>query len=285
MSLGPATIVEGPAPQAPQFTLWGAAQNPDTVPDETGNTERWVNGVNVSTYGCGPALGYVPCSGSGTIQKDAGGGPGLVEDVQPVVVYLPVRCHVQHAGVFDDLRSRASVTFQAVEYALIEHEFWTGQLQPSNPHLAAGSNVTQLYGGAAVSLRRAVGALERCIAKTGMRGMIHCAADVGSDLVQSGGAKQDGSRLVTPLGTIVVPGYGYPGTSPDGTDPGLDKSWAYATGLVQLRRQPTPNVIPERESDAFDRSTNEMLLTVERAYLAAWDGCLHNAVLIDRNPA
>jgi hypothetical protein len=276
MSLGPASIVDAPAPQPPQFTLVGSAQ----VADET--DERWMNGVRVRTFPCGPALAYSVCGGSGGINKAPGDGPGLLDTVEPVQIYLPVSCQVRHGDLYSDLRAMAVTAFGTYEYAAIEREFELGEIEPANPRLAAGAAVTQLNGGAAAKLRLGVGLLELCIAKTGSLGMIHARADIASDLVQSGGARQVGSRLVTPLGTIVVPGYGYTGAAPNGTAPAANQAWVYATGLVQLRRQTTPIVIPDSVADAVDHQTNTMEITVERAYQVAWDGCLHSAVLIDR---
>lgn len=272
MSLGPHKVVDGAPPQPPLYTLFGAAQGAEEADD------RWINGVLVRNYPCGPADVYDPC--------DATINPGTAPDgdqIDPYVVHLEVQCHARHGQVWADIQGQARVAFAAYEYAAFETEFWMGAVIPGNRHLAQPS-ADEPNGPTATSLRNAIGLLEQAIADSGARGMIHTTAAVGSDLAQAGGATKDGSgRLVTPLGTIVVPGYGYPGSGPDGTDAAQGQAWAYATGIVHARREPQPRVVPDNPSQTLDRATNLINVRVERAYAAGWDGCLHAAVLVDRS--
>jgi hypothetical protein len=286
MALGPSKLVDAPAPQPPRYTLVGAAQGVDET------DERWINGVSLRTYPCGPALAFGTCSpagSAGVLAKSVGNGPNLISDVQPVSIYFPMTCQLRYGAAWQDLEGMARVSFAAYEYAAFEREFWTGAIEPTNPHLASGTTatggaVTVLNGGVATSIRGAMGLLEGCIAKSGQRGMIHCTTAVGSDFVQAGGASDKGGVLVTPLGTILVPGAGYPGTSPDGVDPGGWLSWAYATTMVQYRRAANATVIPTSVEQGLDRVTNTVRLDVERPYMAAFDyRCLLSAVLIDRS--
>lgn len=275
-SLGPRNLANAAAPQPPQFTLVGAAQ----VVDEA--NERWINGVAFRAYPCGPALAYSVCGGSAGISKTGGDGPGLIggdAGVQPVVIYLPVQCQVRYGDVFGDLRDMATVAFGVYELAAFEREFWSGEIEPGNPRLAS-TDAVPLNGGAATMPSNALSLLEQAIADSHAAGMIHCTPRVATRWAHAGGLSVKGGKLVTPLGTTVVPGYGYPGTGPDGSNPGSGKSWAYATGPVQLLRSKV-TVLPDVAAEATVRPTNTMLLTVERAYLATRDQCLHAAVQVD----
>jgi hypothetical protein len=254
----------------------GAAQ----VVDEA--NERWINGVAFRTHPCGPALGYSVCGGSGGISKAAGDGPGQIggdAGVQPVVIYLPVECTVRYGDSFGDLRDLAVVAFNVYELAAFEREFWAGTIEPGNQRLASPDAVS-LNAGAATSPSNALSLLEQAIADSGAAGVIHCTPRVATRWAHTGGLSAKGGRLVTPLGTTVVPGYGYPGTGPDGSDPGTGKSWAYATGPVQLRRSKV-TVLPDIAAEAILRPTNTVTITVERAYLSVRDECLHAAVQVD----
>lgn len=276
MSLGPHKVVDGAPPQPPLYTLFGAAQGAEEVDD------RWINGMLVRGYPCGPSHAYDPCGGSaGGVTLSPGSAPDASQ-LDPYVVWLDVQCRAGQGSVWADIQGQARVAFAAYEYAGLEREFWTGAANPANRHLASAT-AAKPNGTTATSVRNAVGLLEQAIADSGARGFIHTTAAVASDLAQSGGASRDGGKLVTPLGTVVVPGYGYPGTGPDGSTPSAGQAWAYATGIVHARREPQPRVIPDNPADSLDRITNLIDVRVERAYAAGWDGCLHAAVLIDRS--
>lgn len=276
-TLGPRKYLPGPPPQPPLYTLFGAASTVDEPND------RWINGLTVSGYPCGPVDRYSLCGGSAGIAKPAAAAPPLAYDVDPFTLVYPFRCRAYHGQVWDTVREQALAAFEAYEAQGFEEEFWTGELEPGNPHLTDNDTVTVLNGGTATSLRNAMGLLEQAIADSGAKGMIHTSACVGSDMAQSGGASKDGNKLVTPLGTIVVPGSGYHGTGPNGSTPGAHQRWAYATGLVAAWREPTARVIPDNITQAHDRVTNDVVITVERVYAAGWDRCLHAAVLVDRS--
>jgi hypothetical protein len=275
MSLGPPIVADGPAPQPPQFTLIGAAQIPDDA------NERWMNGVQLRTYPCGPAQGFAFC---GTDTIASGDGPGLVggdAGVQPFGIYLPVECQVRHGALFPELEGLARVAFAAREPAAVEREFELGEIESGHPTLTqAGADI--LNAGDPTSTSNALSLLEQAIADSGVRGVIHCTPRVASRWSHIGGLSVQGGKLVTPLGTPVVPGYGYTGAAPEGgADPAAGQSWAYATGPVQLRRQAQPTVLPDTAAQAVTRPTNLMQLHVERIYWLAWDECLHAAVLAD----
>jgi hypothetical protein len=275
--LGPTALLDGQPPAPPLFTLFGAATSPDDVADD-----RWIGSFAAETYPCRAGGVYDPSCGGSALVRPSAAAPAGTPVVQPFVAQLVVACEDWAVGSYDRLRQRALAAFAAYESWFVEREFATGAAIPANPHLSMTS-ATTLNAAAATSVVNGIALLEQAIANQGGRGMIHVPAHIGYQLALSVGCSRDGSRLVTPLGTIVVPGQGYPGNAPDGAAPAdAGKGWCYATGLAQARRAPNPTVLPDSIGEALDRTTGQVTLIVERPYAVTWDRCVHAAVLIDR---
>jgi hypothetical protein len=212
-----------------------------------------------------------------------------------------------------DYVGRAERALAAATPKGVEREFWTGTVAQAagwpNRYLADNSNAVDVTPtpGTAVVLPEAVELLEDALAMCGAggRGMIHCAAwsTPSYSLVRN-----EGGLLLMPRGTIVVPGDGYLGTGPDGTDPSSSgETWLYATGVVDLRLGPievfgqqgasrqgdagqwfdpaSSGFDPERFAPVLvDRTVNKLAVRARRMVAATWDGACLFAVLAALNP-
>lgn len=165
---------------------------------------------------------------------------------------------------------------QAREEARVEQAFWTGDL--GNVSTLKGATV--LNAGVAVSPLEGLGLLEEWIAANyGSLGVIHmtkATATVYETL------QHQGNRLLTPLGTPIVAGAGYDGSSPAGAAAGAGNSWAYVTPAMFGRRSEvfTSSGIP---GDLLDRDQNNLYALAERNYLIGFDPVGAAAILIDRS--
>lgn len=210
-----------------------------------------------------------------------------------------------------DYIGRAERALAAATPKGVEREFWTGEVATNAgwPNLfLANSDAVDLTPtpGTAVTLPEAFELLEDGLATcgAGLRGMIHVAAwsTPSYSLVRN-----EAGLLLTPRGTIVVPGVGYLGTGPDGSDPSSDgNAWLYATGIVDVRlgeiemfgQQGQSTVAdgqwfdpassgfdPERFAPVLvDRTVNKLAVRARRMVAATWDGACHFAVLAALNP-
>lgn len=272
--------VNGPRPLPPRYGLIPSALIVDTAREGSG--DRWMNGVSVWPYPDALASGYDACTGGTPQVKDDGENPDNV-DFQALTVVLPVTCTARSMHDQAEYVDRATVALESVEGWRVEHEFWTGELFPASPHLNDG-NATVLNSGVATSAMNALALLEEAIAATGRAGWIHATVGVVSTWSSMFQVYKDGPRLVTALGTVVVPGAGYDGSGPGTSgDPAGTGAWAYATGPVEIRRS-NVFVVPGEMSQAMTASpnTNDITYRAERVYVTDWDATLQAGVLIDR---
>lgn len=274
MTYGPLYPLDGARPSAPRYTLVTAAQVV-TIDDE-----HWMNGVAVRGYPCEDARVWASCIGTTPDTAKADGSGVIVGEFDPFTVYLPETCTARGIVSDADFRARAVAAFSAREAAALEYEFWTGTLLATNPHLdAAGATI--LNSGTTVGLVRGLELLEDAIGSSTSAGMIHCTPALATGWASVGLASREGTQLVTPLGTIIVPGSGYPGTAPAGGGAASgSETWAIATGMVQVVRSEA-SVLPPTLAEALDRESNEVTYRVERHYVATLDGCLRAAVKVD----
>jgi hypothetical protein len=87
----------------------------------------------------------------------------------------------------------------------------------------------------------------------------------------------NGSVARTVLGTPVVAGGGYPGTSPAGVAASTGEAWAYATPAL-LGYRSAIFYPSSRSGDLLDRGVNDLYGVAERSYLVGWDPCDVGAV-------
>lgn len=242
------------------------------------------------------ALTATPTGGSGTITIAAikgGAAVGLPKDLDsnsgdlgladPFTVYGHFNC--SPVGFSPEMaQDRATQHLIAGEEARVEQAFWTGDLL-NDPNLAESANdVTPNPPGTAISASAALAVLEDFIAVGyGSLGVIHMTRGVAALLLADRKLVATGARLTTGLGTPVVAGAGYPGTSKTGADPGVGEAWAYATpALFGYRSEVFTS--SNRSGDLLDRGTNDLYAIAERTYLLGFDpmdGLAVGAVLLD----
>lgn len=251
------------------------------------------------------------CTADGSNDHVPGSQPpaALVQTV-PWLVEVEDDCSLMgFAGV--DYVGRAQRALAAATPVGVEREFWSGEVAAAagwpNLFLASpdATDVTPTPG-TSVTLPEAFELLEDALASCGNggRGMIHAAAwsTPSYSLVRN-----EAKVLLTPRGTIVVPGSGYLGTGPNGADPSASgETWLYATGIVDVRLGPIEvfgqqgqsretagqwfdpadgGFDPARFAPALvDRDTNKLAVRARRMVAATWDGACHFAVLAALNP-
>lgn len=173
-----------------------------------------------------------------------------------------------------------------------EYTFWTGNTVNSSgvaatvyPHLAAAVPVldgtvllqpaaTTAVTGTGLDPRTGLGILEEALATCyGGKGLIHVPLRVFTHLHGNGLLVRDGDRWRTAVGNWVVPGGGYPGTSPAGAAPAnsLEGGWMYATSPIWGYRSDITVFDPPSN---LNRSIDTVTARAARNYLLAWDCCL-----------
>lgn len=272
-------ILDGPAPQPPRYSLLTAAQRVDEA------DERWANGGAIWPYPCGVVDVRNICAGSGAYTRSVV-SQVAAGNVDAYEASIGFQCHAGgiHDNDFQAFKDRARLAFEAMEAAAVEAEFLAAAQLTNNVPLKgdAGHVPTLLNAGAATSVKNGFALLEGAIAGSKRRGMMHMSPRVASweDL----GVVTENQNLVTRLGSLVVPGYGYDmiGVTPQGGAAATGtQEWAYATGLIEYRSGPI-RILPDRPQDGLDRSSNQYTVWVTREYLVTWDRCVHAAVKIDR---
>lgn len=273
---GPPQPYDAPLPQAPKYTLVGASFVPPT------SDERWANGITIRPYQVETPDLYDQCgSGSGIIAKTTG-TPEILTDFSAFTVLVAESCTTRSIGNDNDLAERAQNVLTAVESFGVEGEFERAALMPANPHLT-DANAQIQAGGTVTNSINGLALLEKAIAVTGRRGVIHATPALATKWISDHMLEDDGAgKLRTLLGTIVVPGAGYQGTPPLGQAANTGTvEWAYATGPILVLKG-SPFQIPQRLDQALNRSINFVTYRVERLYAYGWDRQLQAAVKIDR---
>lgn len=186
-----------------------------------------------------------------------------------------------------DPQGRVERLMAAVESRRIEDELWTGTLSAAasfdNRFLADVTNVDIVTESGEVDAIQGLACLEQGLADcdVGGRGMIHATAATVTHWSRFGLVRRQGPLLLSPNDHYIVAGQGYPGTSPDGEIPAsIGSTWAYATGLVQVRRGPL-QILPTDDSEAVDRTNNTRTYRASRLAAAWWSGCCHLGARLD----
>lgn len=208
------------------------------------------------------------------------------------VVYTWIPCGLVGIGE-SELRRRTLAAHNNNAQYVVERTFWTGGAFNTPQHLAEDVPITEVVGGSTVNLQTAatvlvtgapvdvvegVGRLEQAMADCyGGVPFIHAprgtTAHLGANHLLS---DKSTKNLLTRNGSIVVPGPGYPGTSPAGVAPTAGTTWLYATGSVKMwQSEPIWNSRDAREF--LGRSINDTVLIVEQRFALAWD-CCHFAI-------
>lgn len=280
----PETAVVARPAVPPRVGLIASAANPTdgaSSPERTendGGTQWWKGSFGSLPEGCGSAGVFDLCE-SGAFEITS--GPDIVA-FQPFGVWAGDECGTWG---FDarDFRGRAERQLRSCEGAQIEAEFWTGALARDkvnddpdstfsvNRYLA--SEDSDVITSGADTPTNVLALLEQALGdcNCGQQGMIHATRGVASLWHQGGALRREGNLLLTVNDTIVVPGAGYPGSGPYG--PAADGHvWAYATGMVEVRRGPIV-VTPDSFEKARNRADNDLEFYAARPAAATWDGC------------
>jgi hypothetical protein len=289
--------VDPSRPVPPPVGLLPSALSP---PD--GEDQRWVNGFAFQALDCIPGGRFDPCDEDLDLQI-----PGNPENVDyvPFAVWTGFKCSPWDP-VLDWARA-VTEALLAVEEEQISAEFWRGDIarDASHPNRYLTDPDSDNLSSSALSANDALACLEQYLASCngGQQGMIHASRQLVT-LWQIGGAlRREGRRIYTVNDTVVVPGAGYDGSGPaDGAspEPAAGSQWAYATGLVTVRREslqdvaiPVPGIAGETATitvpqviggpnwEGVDRSTNTIEARAQRLAAATWSGCCHAAVEVD----
>lgn len=274
----PATVVQAPPATPPRVSLVTAGRDP-RPPDE-----RWTAGFS---------YGYVNCVPEPTIHDACAVGENRAVGTRttapppttPWVVEVADKCS---AFGFDsgDYQARAAQLLDAATPWGIEHEFWRGDAAQAdawgNLYLADhGSPAFVDVGGAAVKLFDGLALLQEAIGNSRTRGMIHADVRTVSLWESFGfGLRREGQLLLDAFDNYIVPGGGYDGSGDQGAAAAAGHAWAYATGIVEVRRA-APQTTPATFGEALDRRNNTIVFAASRFVAATWDGCLHAGVLLD----
>src|SRR6478609_6962944 len=229
---------------------------------------HWINGIEWQALTCDPALSYdVVC-------EDPDEDPETarlrlwVEDVEATgnrgnasafSVYGFAKCGLPGGRDLQKGEEEATAHLLSREEAEVEAQTWSRM----------SAEATDLNPAGAVSPSKALAILERWMgSEYGSLGAIH--ADRGAaTLLADHIANQNGPRLLTKIGTPVVAGAGYPGTSPAGVLT-ADVAWVYASPALFGYRGP---VYPSDREGGFDRGTNDHYAVASRGYVVGFDPC------------
>lgn len=283
-----ANIIDDPDPHwQAGLSVWGYPPTGDWVPDTT--SPGYVGGAPDQ-----PAT-WALCWSDATTAGVKSTGTAIPNPLfDAFTVYLAATCTA--ASVFtgknagetqDEYQSRmqqafvdrALQSFGAAESWAVEREFSQGLILPGNPFLG-DANAVVLAAGAAQDPRTALSYLANAIGQTGQMGIVH--ADPATITAWGEFYIQASSQsLITIDGNPIVRGSGYVGAGVVGRTGLADgQSWAFATGLIDIRRT-AAFVVPGDISEALDRGDNTISYYVERTYAVDWDTVLQAAVLVD----
>lgn len=239
--------------------------------------ERWV-GFSWSPESCGIAT-PADITGCGAPTPLVVPDSPDIREYEPIGLWAGEKCSPWDRG--RDWQGRARRQLQSAQSYQLEREFWTGTLAQAqgypNAYLASAGADT-LSGGALAPLD-ALACLEEGIARAtaGSRGMIHATPATVTHWANGGALRREGNQILTVLDTIVVPGSGYPGSSPAGVAAANGSVWAYGTEMVDVRLGDI-FFVPEGTADSLERRGNTIEQYAWRAAAASWDGCAHVAV-------
>lgn len=295
MGLGPRQVVSAPPAAPPSVGLVAAARDWGRTPDPIDPDNRWMNGYAYSPENCVAADVADPCDP--TFDFTPAANQGIVE-AEPFLVWAPDEC-----SAFDfrnrNYEARAIRVLEACESKQIARELWRGDLSIesgwNNSRLA--SLDSDVVGAAASAPKDALACLEQGLAECGCgaQGMIHATRQLVTHWQGENLLRREGNLILTYLDTVVVPDAGYDGSgppvAPGDTQPVKEAAsgsiWAYATGMVFVKRGPI-EVVPVVNGETVDirnalaRGNNTVSVRAQRMATATWDSrCCHLAVEVD----
>lgn len=278
-SLGPQAVVTAPLISPPNRGLIVSA-------NEAANQDaRWENGYAYAPENVNQNDTVADACSYGTAHSQ----PNAAQvTFNPYIIEAFDQCS-SFAFQSRDYVGRAQRLLLASQEKKLAHEFWSGtQAQASgwaNNYLANShaANFTEV--GTGLSPEQALACLEMALSHcgSGVRGMIHCSADLFTHWSYAGHAfERVGKLIITQNDTIIVCSPGYDGSGPDNAAPVNGAVWAYATGIVNVRLGDVV-VVPDTMAEAIDKSLNTVKYGAYRAGAADWDNVCHFAVSVNIN--
>lgn len=294
MTLDAARMFVGPPVYTPaRWGLWDSIDHvedggltPVTLDELEADTDHghWQLGVKFEVDSFAFAgVTTDPCTGAPATKTPTQVGI-VTRGATPFTVFAEIQC--SPVGHWEDYAARTVQALKNGEARAIEREFWTGA-GGTMPHLAASVAVTsnnELVQTAATDLNlggsddvlEGLSALEaNLVSCYGGLGIIHVPWLAIPQLFSELAVIKDGKVLRTQLGTLVVAGAGYPGTSPLGVAPAAGHVFAYATGAMSGWRSKITVTGPR---PSLRRDVNTMVMVAERTYVLAVDSSCHFAV-------
>ena len=274
-------VIDGSVPVRRPFGIFSVA---DIIQEAK---ERWLNGGTVYGYPGGAPLLWDPsCREVPASPGKSEGGEVKTPSFGSVTMYLPITCTAASVGNPDTFADRARLAAAAKSQFAVERQLVSGEGLASQPYLG-DANVTQIFGGAAVSAEEGLAALEEQMALEDGVGVIHAPPSIVS--MWSSEKLEKGTRLLTYNGTPVISGAGYINQVPDGEaaidNTTSDRQWIWGSGPIQLRMTEVEK-IPDDISEALTRTgddSNKVTFLGERHFLVSWDTEIQVAALIDRS--
>lgn len=276
----------------PRISLVSSAEVTETTrPEEM----RWGQGIELWPEPCAP-----PDDSAWWVCEDGTNGGDSAENVvgtkdkvdnepirryRPFTIFVALGCSTSQLQQGEELVARANRAIEAWQSHLIERELLDGTVAQAagfpNDYLENSPTTFTISEDYDVLDVDMLGVLEAelGLCQPGQVSMIHASRFqvmrwFGRGLLE---AEPNGRRLRTKLGTIVVPGTGY---ATGGAPPDRE---AYGTGLVRVWLGPIVRLTMEpaavnRDRYGIDpaevvRGTNDLVMIVERAVAALWDGC------------
>lgn len=258
MTIIPGLIVPAPEPLRTRYGLFTAASGPlDLPPHGEGGGVRYVPGTCGTAYAVG-----VTC-----YDDEESSAPEKPHDTDNAEVQTGVFAVLSTLNcgapgyTWEEYQAKVQRRLESTEQAAVEAALWSGLDLDGNDLgiLTLDGQAQDVDPGYDPGLiTDVVGALERYAyteQQYGYTAYIHAPVEVAAFAAEAGMAIRDGSRIITPLGSVWVFG-------------------AYGSGSVIITGQTTVWRAPEIQVyDAFDRTTNEVLLVAERTYAVGFD-CL-----------
>jgi hypothetical protein len=224
---------------------------------------HWANGIEWEAMTCGPVSGISDPDCDTDIDKFFR-EMSQVGEATSFTVYGSAKCGAPGGGAFQKAEEAAQAHLLAREEAQAEAQVWA--------RLAA--QATDLNAAGALAPAEALALLEDWMGRVyGSLGAIHGSRAAVSILDTRVNAS--GSRLLTKVGTPVVAGAGYPGSSPAGAAHAAGETWVYASpALFGYRGQVS-------SYRTLDQTQNDVYALAERSYVVGFDPCGVAAVRMD----
>lgn len=287
MAAGPRQVVAAPQAGAPRVGLIISARQPDP------GDGSWENGITYEPE-CNPQTGDpLDICEPGDGDDPA---PNSIVEWDAYIIQAGYRCST-FGFRGHDWQPLARRRLVSDEDRQISAELWSGALARANgyPNRFLASAEADVVTDGATSLVDALACLENAIAgcNGGQQAMIHATSQVVTHWLSFGNLiRREGNLLLTNArDSIVVPATGYDGSGPQSPEPAEGQgtpeaptegsAWAYATGIIEVRRGPIELLGSPDNPVEWNHTTNKALVVAQRAALASWDACCHFAAELD----